>query len=67
MLAGLFGLPDRCGDAAELAATNHRKRGRPYRYPHSLMMAIATLHHSLDPSFGACEGMTGACMWGEGS
>ena len=48
LFTGLFGLLDKYEDAAELAAMNHKKRGRPYMYPHSLMMAIATLRHALN-------------------
>ena len=65
LFTGLFGLLDRYEDTAELAAMNHKKRGRPYRYPHSLMMAIATLRHALNLDFRSCEGMVEACAEGK--
>ena len=42
---------------AELAAMNHGKRGRPYKYTHSLIVAISGIRDWLRLDFRSCEGL----------
>ena len=51
-------LVDVYDDKAELAAMNLGKRGRPFRYTHSLIAAISSIRDSLNLDFRGCEGMT---------
>ncbi|MDE0526605.1 MAG: transposase, partial [Thaumarchaeota archaeon] len=44
-------------DGAELAAMNRGKRGRPYKYAHSLIAAISSMRDSPGPDFRGCEGL----------
>ena len=54
MIAGLVDIYD---DGAELAAMNRGKRGRPYRYTHSLIAAISQIRDKMSLDFRSCEGM----------
>ena len=61
----LRGLADIYNDHGEVAAMNHKKRGRPFKYPHSLIAAVAVLRDRLGLSFRGCEGMCKAFLAGK--
>ncbi len=66
----LFGVLRQLADLrrndAELAAMNHKKRGRPYKYTHSMVAAISFLRDRLQLDFRGCEGMAAAFADGGG-
>ena len=49
----------------ELAAMNHKKRGRPFKYSHSLMAMISTLANVLSLGYRGCNGMVLASTHGK--
>lgn len=52
---------------AELERMNHKKNGRPYQYPESAIVAIATIRYMCGLSYRACEGLAIAALGEDGA